>query len=72
MMGQVSGVPTLQFRLGVVPRVVEVAPAVVGPHDAAELAVERRVEALVGREYHHAPRLPPPPDAVPAHHDLNK
>ena len=63
---------TLYFGLGVVSAAVEVALAVVGPHDAAQLAVERRVEALVRREDHHAPRVPPPADAVPAHHNLDE
>ena len=65
-----SSALTLHFRLGVAAPVVQVALPVVRLHDAAQLAVQRRVETLVRREYHDPPRVLPPPDAVAAHHDL--
>ena len=57
-------------RVRVEAGLVEVTLAVVGPHDPAQLAVARDVEALVGREDDDAPRILTPADTVAADHDL--
>ena len=52
-----DGGVVLQNGVRVRPLGVEVADAVVGFHDAAELAVPRVVEAGVRREHEELPRL---------------
>ena len=70
MVDEADGGVVEDGRVGVEAGLVEVALPVVGQHDPAQLAVARDVEALVGREDDHAPRVLPPTDAVAAHHNL--